>query len=93
MNSREITRRQAQAVKAQIEPMRDYLHRLRVRMANRGFPPDDPLYLLVTGAQQSIGALFMDVANRAYGGPIDPPQKKEPNPLDQRSARKRARQR
>jgi hypothetical protein len=69
MDSSQITCRQAQAIKVRVEEMRDYLHRLRVRMAKRGFPPDDPLYQLVVEAQKSIGELYRDICNRAHGGP------------------------
>lgn len=93
MDSSQVTRRQAQAIKSRVEEMRDYLHRLRVRMAKRGFPPDDRLYLLVVEAQQSIGELYMDVCNRAYGGPCNTPPANKTAWLEQRSARKRARDR
>jgi len=89
MNANELTRAQARAIRAQIEPMRDYLYRLRKRMATRGFPLDDPLFVLVVEAQQAIGQLFMDVAARGYSGPIEAPRTRPLNPLDQRSARKR----
>ena len=88
MKADQLTRAQCRAIKAKIESMRDYLHRLRTRMAKRGFPPDDPMYLLVLQAQQGVGELFMDVAARSYSGPIDVPKSPPPNPLDQRSARK-----
>ena len=93
MDSSEVTRRQAQAIKVRVEEMRDYLHRLRVRMAKRGFPPDDPLYVLVVEAQKSIGELYMDVCSRTYGGPTSPPSVNKTAWLDQRSARNRARDR
>jgi hypothetical protein len=93
MDSSQLTRRQAQAVKKRVDEMRDYLYRLRLRMSNRGFPPDDPLYVLVVQAQQSIGELYMDVANRAYGGPAKSPPEHKTAWLDQRSARKRLRER
>jgi hypothetical protein len=93
MDSSQLTRRQAQAIKVRVEETRDYLHRLRVRMAKRGFPPDDPLYVLVVEAQRSIGELYMDTCNRAYGGPTTAPPANRTAWLDQRSARKRARDR
>ena len=91
MDSSQVTRRQAQAIKTRVEDMRDYLYRLRTRMRNRGFPPEDPLYILVVQAQQSIGELYMDVANRAYCGPTIPPTENKTAWLDQRSARKQSR--
>jgi hypothetical protein len=93
MDSSQVTRRQAQAIKVRVEEMRDYLYRLRVRMAKRGFPPDDPLYSLVVEAQQSIGELYMDVCSRAYGGPTITPLPNTTAWLDKRSARKRSRDR
>jgi hypothetical protein len=93
MNSSQVTRRQAQAIKNRVEEMRDYLSRLRTRMRNRGFQQEDPLYTLVVQAQQSIGELYMDVSNRAYTGPASPPAENESAWLNQRSARKQARER
>ncbi len=89
MKADDITRRQAQAIKAKIDPMRDYLYRLRTRMMKRGFQPDDRLYQLVVEAQQAIGELYMDVSARAFGGPISPPADAETAWLDRRSARRR----
>jgi hypothetical protein len=93
MDSSQVTRRQAQAIKSRVEEMRDYLYRLRIRMSKRGFPPDDPLYMLVVEAQQSIGELYMDCCNRAYGGPTSTPPANKTAWLQQRSARKRVRDR
>jgi hypothetical protein len=40
MDSRQVARRQAQEIKGRVAEVRDYLCRLRVRMAKRGsFPP------------------------------------------------------
>ena len=91
MRSDELTRAQCRAIRAKVEPFRDYLHRLRVRMAKRGFPPADPLYRLVLNAQQAVGELFMDVAARGYSGPINTPKPKPFDSLDKRTARKHER--
>ena len=41
--------------------------------------------------QYSVGELFMDLAVRAYSGPIDAPKPKPFDSLDQRTARKHER--
>jgi len=43
MNSSNLSREQARALKNKIGPMLAYLGRLNKRMTFKGFPPDDPL--------------------------------------------------
>lgn len=91
MNSNDLTRAQCRAIRAKFEPFRDYLYRLRVRMSKRGFPPDDPLYVLVLKAQQSVGELFVDIEFRTKCGPTDAPKPVPFDSLDKRTARKHER--
>ena len=43
MRSDDLTREQAEALKAKLTPMLNYLGRLQQRMIRRGFPPIDPV--------------------------------------------------
>jgi hypothetical protein len=43
MELRELTTAQLAALQAKLQPMHDYLHRLRARMARQGFAGGDPL--------------------------------------------------
>jgi hypothetical protein len=45
-----------------------YLHRLRVRMQKRGFPPEDPLMELVMNASDAVNLLHADVHCRSIDG-------------------------
>jgi hypothetical protein len=64
MRCDELAPAQCRAIQAKVEPFRVCLHRLRVRLARRGFPPEEPLYLLVLNAQRAVGEMFVDVAAR-----------------------------
>ena len=68
MKADDLTRSQCRALKNKLEPMASYLHRLRVRMQRRGFPPDDPLMQLVNKASQSVHELHGEVFCRAMDG-------------------------
>jgi hypothetical protein len=68
MDSRNLTKRQAAELAAKIQPMAGYLHRLRARMIERGFPPHDPLLLAVNKAYDAVDELFMDVHYRSCNG-------------------------
>jgi hypothetical protein len=59
MRSDQLTRRQAQALKNKIRPMLGYLSRLKRRMAQKGFPPDDPLWQLASKAEQAMHELHV----------------------------------
>src|SRR5438046_3943095 len=49
-HARSITCEQTEQLSATVREYLGYLARLRTRMELRGFPPDDPLYLLVCRA-------------------------------------------
>jgi hypothetical protein len=68
MDSRNLTKKQAEELAAKIQPMAGYLHRLRSRMIERGFPPDDPLLLIVTKAYDATDQLFMELHYRWCNG-------------------------
>lgn len=59
MNSRDLTKAQANAVHEQLRPMVGHLHKLQDRMDQRGFPIDDELYLLVKKAREAMDELFI----------------------------------
>ncbi|MGD9632343.1 MAG: hypothetical protein AB7G28_14155 [Pirellulales bacterium] len=89
MNAEEVTRRQARAIKSKVEPFRQYLYRLRTRMAHRGFTPGDELFELVKSAELAVGELFVDLEVRTREGPTAEPEPIETPWLEQKSARKR----
>jgi hypothetical protein len=68
MNEDNLSRKQAQILKARIESDRNYLYRLRTRMAKRGFQADDPLFAKVVNAQVAMGELAMRLALLSWGG-------------------------
>ncbi|MFO0788785.1 MAG: hypothetical protein U0805_04960 [Pirellulales bacterium] len=57
MNSDDLTREQAERLKATLLPTLRYLDRLKRRMVNRGFPSNDPLLCDVCGAYEAIQGL------------------------------------
>jgi hypothetical protein len=89
MNADEVTRRQPRTIRARVEEMRKYFYRLRTRMAQRGFDPSDPLFVLVKNAELAVGELFVDLEIRTREGPVSIPEARRTEVLDQRSARKR----
>lgn len=48
MTSDDLTDVQKMKLRAKVESMRGYLNQVIVRMAEQGFPQDDPLWKLVT---------------------------------------------
>jgi len=68
MDSRNLTKKQAEELAAKIQPMAGYLYRVQSRMIERGFPPDDPLLLNVSKAYDAIDQLFMDLHYRSCNG-------------------------
>ena len=61
MNRGDIQKWQAKRISQPLYPATNYLVRLRRRMEQRGFPPDDPLYLEVCAAYEAIHRLGMSV--------------------------------
>jgi hypothetical protein len=65
IRSDDLTRDQARALKNMLQPMLGYLNKLQHRMQNKGFPLDDPLWLLVSCAQRSMQDLITDLRRRS----------------------------
>jgi hypothetical protein len=61
MQSKDLTRRQADALSRSIHPKLGYLHRLRTRMEKTGFSIDDPLYQRVSKARDALHDLWVHV--------------------------------
>jgi hypothetical protein len=60
MKASDLTTEQAEAIKDRIAPMLAYLHRLKARMDERDYLPNDPLYVLVAGARESLRSLWVE---------------------------------
>ena len=61
MTSNDLTREQIEALLASVRRQLSYLGKLRDRMNQRGFPPDDPLYVAATGAFNAVHALGVEL--------------------------------
>ena len=70
MNSSSITREQAEKLSAAIREHLGYLVRLRTRMELRGFPSDDPLYLLVCRAFDAVHRLSVELHYMSCGSGV-----------------------
>jgi hypothetical protein len=60
MQSTDLTRAQARALKNKLQPMLGYLSRLKRRMVRRGFPNDDRLMRAVVEAENAMHALSVE---------------------------------
>jgi hypothetical protein len=72
MNSLNITKDQARRIAAALYPPTNYLVRLRNRMHERGFPQDDPLFVLVGNAYEALNHLRLYVNNLSCSGTWQP---------------------
>ena len=61
MQSDDLTRAQARALKNKLQPMLGYLNRLKQRMRRRGFMPDDRLLTAVCRAEDAVHALHVEI--------------------------------
>src|SRR6478735_7005031 len=61
MQSNDLTRDQARALKNKLHPMLGYLARVKRRMVRRGFLNDDPLLAAVVRAEDAMHALHVEV--------------------------------
>jgi hypothetical protein len=61
MDSSTIQRWQAEKLRRTLQPTVGFLHRLRQRMLQVGFLPDDPLFLRVCQAYDALQRLFVDL--------------------------------
>ncbi len=57
MHSRDLNRRQIDAISEKLIPTHGYLNRLKERMNKAGFGPTDPLYLDVVAASDAMHSL------------------------------------
>jgi hypothetical protein len=60
MQSTDLTREQARALKSKLQPMIGYLSRLKRRMYQRGFLAGDPLLDAVVNAENAMHALSVE---------------------------------
>jgi hypothetical protein len=60
MDSRNLTKRQAEQLLEDLRPMAVYLHRLQARMIERGFPPGDPLLQFVSTTYDGMRDLLAE---------------------------------
>ena len=60
MDSQSLTPEQADSIRLEIGKSLNYLHRLRRRMEQTGFPPSDSLYRAVVAAQDAMASLHVD---------------------------------
>jgi hypothetical protein len=67
MTSEDLTKDQLRPVCEAVCRQKEYLYRLRDRMAKRGIPHDDPLYLHVDKAYQGVFHLWIDLHYRVCG--------------------------
>lgn len=82
MSSDDLTRAQLDQLRDALYPGANYIVRLKDRMAKLGFPPDDPVYRLVTEIQRLNQQLGMELTYRSsrdkagarqYDGACPPP--------------------
>jgi hypothetical protein len=71
MQSTDLTRDQARALKNKLQPMLRYLARLKRRMTYRGFQADDRLFAAVVQTENAIHALSVEVHYLCVGTPTD----------------------
>jgi hypothetical protein len=65
VNSHQLRPWQARQIRATLRPALGYLSRLKRRMENRGFPPDDKLYVAVAAAYDALYGLCVDLHYRS----------------------------
>ena len=75
MRSDDLTREQARALKNKLQPMLGYLHRLKKRMHNRGFPPTDELLQAVCKAEMAMHELHVAAHYLACGDNVGRPRR------------------
>lgn len=67
MRADDLSCQQADALRVRVGPMLGYLNRLKRRMVQRRFPPDDPLLKLVCEAAGVMHNLHVDLIYRSCG--------------------------
>lgn len=61
MNSRDIQPNQAEQIRRTLQPKIAYILKLKNRMENVGFPPNDPLLVRVRAAYDAMHTLYIDL--------------------------------
>ena len=75
MNSQQLTRQQAETIFRALQPKLGYLSKLRRRMEQTGFPPDDKLFRLTVAAQDALQSLYIETHYLScHGGVGRPPR-------------------
>ena len=77
MDSRQLKRWQAERMHRALAPGLRYLGRLKSRMEQVGFLPNDPLFLLVRQAYDAMHRLSIDLHYRSCAGGVGERRKKE----------------
>jgi hypothetical protein len=73
VDSNGLKRWQAKRIGAALHPALGYLSRLQRRMEQRGFPPQDQLYQLVTRAFEALHHLCIELHYRSCDGGVGRP--------------------
>jgi hypothetical protein len=73
MDSSKLTTEQAARLSKSLYPHLNYLCRMRRRMELIGFPPGDPLFLLVSRAYDSLQQLSVEVHYMSCGSGVGKP--------------------
>ena len=71
MQSTDLTRDQARALRNKLQPMLGYFSRLKRRMTYRGFLAGDPLFDKVVEAEKALHALSVEVHYLCVGKPTE----------------------
>jgi len=78
MDSKRLTPSQARIIGKSLYRQLNYLYRLKTRMAAVGFPPKDPLYLMVCDAYDALHRLSVEIHYMSCSsGAGRPPSKEE----------------
>jgi hypothetical protein len=77
MNGESLKRWQLERIQKALQPNLNYLHRLRKRMDDTGFVPDDRLYRHVSEAYDKTYALLVELHYLIVGHGMGRPVRKE----------------
>ena len=80
MTQNDVKRSQAEKIYNALFPPTNYLVRLRRRMNELAFPPDDPLFVLVCTAYEALNRLRNHAHTLSCAAAYGPPRPKEDDP-------------
>ena len=83
MTQNNVKRSQAEKLYRALFPPTNYLVRLRRRMNELAFPPNDPLFELVCTAYESLNRLWNHAHTLSCAAVYGPPRPKEDDPPKQ----------